>query len=185
MAVTHSTQDVSTPYPAQRLALADALRNPESSGGTHDWAGTDPYDGLNATRVVRPLTRSVLGRRVFTLLVKRSTVNLRPLLSIPTAQSAATLAQVASSYTLGAGVHVLASDVAKRPAGTIQLPLEHVFARVTALSAAVEHSRSLPKKPRKSAEQAEAQSLLYRDEISQRSEAPSVAPEHGRASSAT
>lgn len=43
-----------------------------------------------------------MGQRLLTQLVKRSPVNLRPLLGIPTAQSAAALAQVASSYALGA-----------------------------------------------------------------------------------
>jgi hypothetical protein len=44
----------------------------------------------------------VLGKRVLTQLVKRSPINLRPLLGIPAGRSAAALAQVASSYALGA-----------------------------------------------------------------------------------
>jgi hypothetical protein len=44
----------------------------------------------------------MLGRRLLTQMVKRSPVNLRPLLGIPAARSAAALAQVASSYALGA-----------------------------------------------------------------------------------
>jgi glycosyltransferase involved in cell wall biosynthesis len=92
---------------------------------------------------------------------------------------------VSMREALDAGVPVLAADVAKRPAETIQLPLEDVSAWVTALSAAVERSRSLPMTPRKSAEQAEARALLYRDEISRWSEAPSVASEYRQPSSAT
>lgn len=66
---------------------------------------------------------------------------------------------------LDAGVPVLASDVAKRPAGTIQLPLDDVPAWVTALCAAIERSRSSPITARRSNEQAEALKLLYREEI--------------------
>jgi hypothetical protein len=52
--------------------------------------------------VAGPLKRSVLGRRVLTQIVKRSPISLRPLLGIPPSQSAAALAQVVSSYALGA-----------------------------------------------------------------------------------
>jgi hypothetical protein len=82
--------------------LLDALHRLESWGWARNWAGTDPYDGLNATRLVGPLKRSVLGRRVLTQLVKRSPVNLRPLLGIPRAHSAAALAQIVSGYALRA-----------------------------------------------------------------------------------
>jgi glycosyltransferase involved in cell wall biosynthesis len=66
---------------------------------------------------------------------------------------------------LDAGVPVLASDVAKRPAETIQLPLDDVPAWVTALCAAIERSQSSPITARRSNEQAEALKLLYREEI--------------------
>jgi rhamnogalacturonyl hydrolase YesR len=88
--------------PERRAALRDAVRLLESWGRERSWAGTDPYDGLNATRFAWPLRRSVLGRRLLTQLVKRSPVNLRPLLGIPAGRSAAALAQLASSYALGA-----------------------------------------------------------------------------------
>ncbi len=91
-----------TPSVAQRAALDDALRRLETWGYRRRWTGTDPYDGLNATRLVGPLKRSVLGRRVLTQLVKRSPVDLRPLLGVPHGRSAAALAQVASGYALGA-----------------------------------------------------------------------------------
>lgn len=102
MAATSSTQEITVTTPERRVALTDALRRLESWGRERNWAGTDPYDGLNATRLTSPLKRSVLGQRLLTQLVKRSPVNLRPLLGIPPGQSAAALAQVTSSYALGA-----------------------------------------------------------------------------------
>ncbi len=91
-----------TPSSVQRAALTDALRRLEAWGGERGWAGTDPYDGLNATRLTGPLKRSVLGRRGLTQLVKRSPIDLRPLFGISHGASAAALAQVASGYALGA-----------------------------------------------------------------------------------
>jgi hypothetical protein len=88
--------------PERRAALRDALSRLESWGRERKWAGTDPYDGLNATHFASPLRQSVLGRRLLTQLVKRSPIDLRPLLGIPAGRSAAALAQVASSYALGA-----------------------------------------------------------------------------------
>jgi hypothetical protein len=102
VSATSSTEEMTVPSPERRAALSDALRRLESWGRERDWVGTDPYDGLNATRFAWPLERSVLGRRLLTQLVKRSPVNLRPLLGIPRGRSAAALAQVASSYALGA-----------------------------------------------------------------------------------
>ncbi len=90
------------PAADQRAALTHALRRLEAWGRAHGWAGTDPYDGLNATRLVAPLKKSVFGRRLLTQLVKHSPVNLRTLLGIPAGQSAAALAQVASGYALRA-----------------------------------------------------------------------------------
>src|SRR3974390_2987358 len=90
-----------TPSAAQRTALLDALHRLETWGEERGWAGTDPYDALNATRLAGPLKRSVLGRRVLTQLVKRSPIDLRPLLGIAHGHSAAALAQVASGYALG------------------------------------------------------------------------------------
>jgi len=99
---TDSTRTEFIPSHAQRVALADSLGRLESWGRQRGWAGTDPYDGLNATRLVGPLARSVLGKRILTQLVKRSPINLRPLFGIPPGRSAAALAQVASSYALDA-----------------------------------------------------------------------------------
>src|SRR6476469_9976771 len=93
---------LATTSEAQRAALSDALRRLEAWGDERGWVGSDPYDGLNATRLAGPLKRSVLGRRVLTQLVKRSPTDLRRLLGIGVGRSAAALAQVASSYALGA-----------------------------------------------------------------------------------
>jgi hypothetical protein len=70
----------------------------EAWGDRRGWAGPDPYDGLSATRLVGPLKRTVGGRRVLSQLVKRSPIDLRPLLGISPGHSAASLAQVASAY---------------------------------------------------------------------------------------
>jgi polysaccharide biosynthesis protein VpsJ len=101
----HSTPTVGiASSAAERAAVTDALRRLENWGRSRAWAGTDPYDGLNATRLTGPLKHTVLGRRVLTQLVKRSPANLRPVLGIPRARSAATVAHVTSSYALGAAV---------------------------------------------------------------------------------
>jgi hypothetical protein len=100
--VTSLDQATAAPSSERRAALRDAVRRLESWGRARNWAGTDPYDGLNAKRFAGPMRRTVLGRRLLTQLVKRSPVNLRPLLGIPAGRSAAALAQVASSYALGA-----------------------------------------------------------------------------------
>lgn len=102
MASTSSIQSVPAPSADQRAALTEALSRLEAWGRQRNWAGTDPYDGLNATRLVGSVKRSVVGKRVLTQLVKRSPVNLRPVLGIPAARSAAALAQIASSYALSA-----------------------------------------------------------------------------------
>jgi hypothetical protein len=78
--------------------LVDALAALEAWGSARDWRGSDPYDGLNATRVPSPLVRSRRGRQVVTQVVKRSPLDLRPLLGIQPAHSAAALAQVVSAY---------------------------------------------------------------------------------------
>jgi hypothetical protein len=64
-----------------------------------DWEGTDPYEGLNASRgFVSPLRRTPLGRRLLVQAVKRSPLNLRPLLGISSEPSAATVSWVVSAY---------------------------------------------------------------------------------------
>ena len=86
-------------YSADRLReLVQVLAALEAWGSARDWRGSDPYDGLNATRLVSPLKRSRRGRQVVTQVVKRSPIDLRPLLGIRPTHSAAALAQVVSSY---------------------------------------------------------------------------------------
>ena len=79
--------------------LGEAIRVLERWGDVHAWAGTDPYDGLNAKRFAAPFKRTTRGRQVLTQIVKRCPVDLRPLLGIPPEASAATLALAASAYT--------------------------------------------------------------------------------------
>jgi hypothetical protein len=62
--------------------------------------GSDPYDGMNATRLAGPLKGSVIGRRLLTQAVKRSPIDLRPRLGIPPTRSAAAVALVASAYAI-------------------------------------------------------------------------------------
>jgi hypothetical protein len=84
-----------------RRAAAEALaQRLERFGAERGWRGSDPYEGLNATRVVGPLRRSAPGRRLVIQTVKRSPIDLRPLLGIPPRANAASVAGVASAYAL-------------------------------------------------------------------------------------
>jgi hypothetical protein len=80
--------------------VAEALRRLDTWGSERDWLGPDPYEGLNATRA-GPIKRTVLGRQVLTQVVKRSPLDLRPLLGIVPTASAAALGHVASAYAHG------------------------------------------------------------------------------------
>jgi hypothetical protein len=79
-------------------AAVGAARTLERWGSERDWRGSDPYDALNATRVPTSVRGSPLALRVVTQAVKRSPVNLRPLLGVPDGLSAATLAHLTSAY---------------------------------------------------------------------------------------
>jgi hypothetical protein len=81
-------------------SVADAFLRLERWGWERGWRGTDPYDGLNATRIAAPLKRSVTGRRVLTQAVKRSPLDLRPLLGIAPERSAAAAALLTSAYAV-------------------------------------------------------------------------------------
>ena len=78
---------------------------------------------------------------------------------------------------LDAGVPVLASDVVKRPAGASELPLDDVPAWVTALSHAIDQSRSSRLTSTRSREHAQAMVLLYREEVGGRPDADGTAHE--------
>lgn len=67
----------------------------------HAWEGSDPYEGLNATRFVGPLRDSTLGRQVLTQAVKRSPIDLRPLFGIASEPNAASVAWLVSAYARG------------------------------------------------------------------------------------
>ena len=83
----------------ENLATAvEAARALERWGSTRGWRGPDPYDALNARRLPHIARRSPLALRVITQAVKRSPLNLRPLLGIPEGLSPATLAHVISAY---------------------------------------------------------------------------------------
>ncbi len=86
----------------RRARLLEALRTLEAYGDRNRWTGTDPYEGLNATRFVSPLKRSFRGRQLIVQAVKRSPVDLRPLLGIKPGVNSATVAWVVSSYARGA-----------------------------------------------------------------------------------
>jgi hypothetical protein len=79
--------------------LIDTIRLLEDHGHRHDWIGPDPYEGLNATRFISLARRTPLGRRVVMQVVKRSPLDLRPLLGITPTRNAATVAWALSAYS--------------------------------------------------------------------------------------
>ena len=83
---------------ANLAAALEAARALERWGSARGWLGPDPYDALNARWLPRITRRSPLALRVVTQAVKRSPLNLRPILGIPDGLSAATLAHVISAY---------------------------------------------------------------------------------------
>jgi hypothetical protein len=81
--------------------LADLARFLADWGHERKWIGTDPYDGLAATRVPAFVKRQPIGRKVLIQAVKRSPVNVRPLLGVPVSDDPAALSWVASAYAIG------------------------------------------------------------------------------------
>ncbi len=81
--------------------LLETIRLLEDHGNRQDWIGPDPYEGLNATRFIDLPRRSVLGRRLVMQVVKRSPLDLRPLLGITPTRNAATVAWAVSAYAQG------------------------------------------------------------------------------------
>ncbi len=86
---------------AGRQDVLDTLRRLESWGHERGWRGTDAYDALNATRVPGFVLGAPLGRRLVIQLVRRSPVDLRPLLGVPPGRNAVSLAWAASAYAAG------------------------------------------------------------------------------------
>jgi hypothetical protein len=78
---------------ASREAAARILERLEA----HGFAGADPYDALNAARVPARVMSTKRGRQLVTQAVKRSPVELRRLLGVPTGISAYTLGHVLSA----------------------------------------------------------------------------------------
>lgn len=77
----------------------EMARRLDAWGSACGWRGTDPYEGLNCQRrVLAPLKRSPLGRRLLIQAVKRSPLDLRRPLAIPRAASAAAVAWTVSAY---------------------------------------------------------------------------------------
>ncbi len=84
-----------TPRTGDAAALAGRLTDWAAERG---WRGTDPYEGLNASRrVVMPLKRTPLGRRLLIQAVKRSPLDLRPALGIRAEPNAASVAWIVSA----------------------------------------------------------------------------------------
>lgn len=94
-------------------------RRLEAWGAAREWQGSDPYEGLNATRLVGPLRRSSLGRRLVIQTVKRSPLDLRPALGIRPAANAAGVAWVASAYAVNGILEP--SEAERRLQGTLAL----------------------------------------------------------------
>jgi hypothetical protein len=75
-----------------------ALERMRAWGEARDWRGYDPYDALNSPLAPLLTLRTRSGRRALTQAVKRSPVNLRPLLGIKPDWNAKAIGLVASGY---------------------------------------------------------------------------------------
>ncbi len=83
------------PEAGEALKLARRLAR---WGDERDWRGTDPYEGLSASRrAVAPLKRTALGRRLLIQAVKRSPLDLRPALGISPKPDSASVAWAVSA----------------------------------------------------------------------------------------
>jgi hypothetical protein len=85
----------------RRDRVVALLRRLETWGHTRGWRGSDPYDGLNATRLVGGLRARPRGQRLLIQVVKRSPLDLRRPLGIEPGRNAAALASVVSAYARG------------------------------------------------------------------------------------
>ena len=96
-------------------------------GEARDWAGYDPYDALNSPLAPYLTLGTALGSRVLTQVVKRSPVNLRPLLRVRPAHNDKALGLVASGY---ARLAIARGD--DTAAGAARRWLDHVVADAVA-----------------------------------------------------
>src|SRR5262245_28390716 len=92
MAVPH---DVGLTERRERVGDANVTTTPTTAAlkllaycRSHDWAGYDPYDALNS-RVFQsvPVLNAWLPRLALTQVLKRSPINIRPLLLVPKTQN--------------------------------------------------------------------------------------------------
>ena len=81
------------------MNIPESLAHVRAWGEACDWRGYDPYDALNSPFAQLLTAGTPLGKRMLTQAVKRSPLNLRPLLRIPTGWNAMAVALVASGYT--------------------------------------------------------------------------------------
>ena len=87
-----------------------------------DFAGYDPYDSLNASRLPAFFRATPRRRQLVVQIGKRSPVNLRPILGVPPHRNSKALALVASAY---AQLHRLERDPARESlAGSLLSELE-------------------------------------------------------------
>lgn len=83
-----------------REQVLASLRDLEARGHHMGWKGSDQYDALNATHVPEVVLRTALARRVVIQAVKRSPVDLRPLLGVAPGVNAVSIAWAISAYSL-------------------------------------------------------------------------------------
>ena len=93
--------DVRFPFPRSVESVRQATESLLAYCRDHNWAGYDPYDGLNSPIVKRTLLgRSKLTRLAFIQAVKRCPINLRPLLQVPQEVNPKGIALFVSSMAL-------------------------------------------------------------------------------------
>jgi hypothetical protein len=79
--------------------LGDTIAKLEAYCRDREWAGYDPYDALNSELFAQtPLAKIQVARLAFTQFLKRSPINLRPLLAIRPQQNPKALALFLMSY---------------------------------------------------------------------------------------
>src|SRR5882724_9655954 len=84
---TKKSDMVATPTPMPSEAEA-ALLKLVAYCRKNNWAGFDPFDALNSRAIERlPLLDNKLPRLVLTQVLKRSPINLRPLMLVPKVQN--------------------------------------------------------------------------------------------------
>jgi hypothetical protein len=105
--------------------LHESYRALEAWGRGRDWLGPDPYEGLNA-RHARLLTLGgrEIPRRLLIQAVRRSPVDLRPLLGIRPEHNSKAVAQVVAGYARGGGDRAALEEQVKRLLGMATGPGE-------------------------------------------------------------